>query len=151
MVEKKELYFKWVLINKLAIGVAPRSENQIDFLDQNGIKNILNLTSEIEYKPPLAVLSRFNYKNISMPDHKSKKVPDISLIKDAVNFLLEANENGPSFVHCMAAVERSPLVCIAYLMKVKKITLNQSLSYLMQRNRRTNPLVSQYNILKEFI
>jgi len=150
MKEKNKFYFKWVLINTLAIGVAPRSNNQIDFLEQNGIKNILNLTSEKEYKPPFELLSRFNYKNISMPDHKSKKVPDISLIKDAVNYLEDANKKGPSFVHCLAAVERSPLVCIAYLMRVKKVSLNQSLNYLMQRNRRTNPLVSQYNILKEF-
>ena len=151
MLEKKKFYFKWVLINSLAIGVAPRSHNQIEFLDQNGIKNILNLTSEKEYKPPIEILSKFNYMNISMPDHKSKKVPDINLIKEAVNFLVDANKKGPSFVHCLAAVERSPLVCIAYLMRVKKITLNQSLNYLMQRNRRTNPLVSQYNILKDFI
>lgn len=150
MEEKKKFYFKWVLINNLAIGVAPRSKNQINFLYQNGIRNILNLTSEKEYKPPFEILSRFNYKNISMPDHKSKKVPDISLIKDAVDYLVDANVNGPCFVHCLAAVERSPLICIAYLMRVKKISLNQSLNYLMQRNRRTNPLVSQYNVLKEF-
>ena len=144
------LYFKWILIKSLAIGVAPRTKNQVDFLEQSGIKNILNLTNETEYRPPFEYLSRFNYKNIVMPDHKSKKVPDISLIQAAVDYLIDVNNEGPTFVHCIAAVERSPLVCIAYLMRVKKISLNQSLNYLMQRNKRTNPLVCQYNILKKF-
>lgn len=146
----RSFYFQWILSGKVAIGIAPKNKDEMEYLIKKGIKNILNLCNEYEYKPPLEFLSEFNYKIISLPDHKTKKLPKIEDIISAVKYLEDINQNGPTFIHCMAAIERSPLICMAYLMRVKKLTLNQSLNYLMQVNKRTNPLPSQYEILKEF-
>ena len=44
----------------------------------------------------------------------------------AVVKLSELISIGPVFVHCKAAVERSPLICIAWLVKNKSLTIQQS-------------------------
>ena len=44
-------------------------------------------------------------------------------------------------------MERSPLVCIAYLMKEKNITKQVALEYLMQVHPGTSPLPEQLDIL----
>ena len=40
--------FNWVLINKLAVGTSPLNQDNISFLKNKGIKNILGLCLESE-------------------------------------------------------------------------------------------------------
>ena len=61
----------------------------------------------------------FNLVNISLPDHNSKRFATKSEIENAVNNLEKLLRNGPVFMHCHAAVERSPLISVAFLMKTK--------------------------------
>ena len=58
-------------------------------------------------------------------------------------------QKGPVYVHCFAGVERSPLICIAYLMKNQNIDLQDALEYLMQTHPITNPLKGQLNIISQ--
>ena len=53
------------------------------------------------------------------------------------------------FLHCVAAMERSPLVCMAWLIKHKNLSITQSLDYMMSINKGTNPLPSQLKVLND--
>ena len=138
----------WVLINKLAIGPLPTEETHIQVLKKMNISSILSLCSEKEFKSNVILENFFYCQRFVLPDHKAGKEPTIQEIKEALFLLKKSILKGPTFIHCIAAMERSPLICLAWLMKEEKFTLQQSLDYLMQAHPGTNPLDSQLQILK---
>ena len=67
----------------------------------------------------------------------------------ALSMLENISNKGSIFVHCKAAIERSPLLCMAWLIKKHDLTINQSLDYLMTVNKGTCPLNNQLSLLKD--
>ena len=61
----------------------------------------------------------------------------------------ELREHGPVFVHCVAAMERSPLLCLAWLIRRHGLSQQRALDYLMQVHVGTNPLASQLAVLAQ--
>ena len=137
----------WVLINKLAIGPVPRKEAHIKVLKKMNISSIFSLCSDEEFSSTINLNDFFYCQKLVLPDHKAGKNPTIEEIKEALSILKKTIHNGPTFIHCVAAMERSPLICLAWLIKEEKFTLQQSLDYLMQVHPGTNPLDSQLKIL----
>ena len=43
-------------------------------------------------------------------------------LKTALGYLAELKQEGPVFVHCVAAMERSPLVCLGWLVQEHNMT-----------------------------
>ena len=138
---KERFIFDWVLINKLAVGSKPTDSTDILFLEENGIRSILNLCDEEE--APFVDSSKLKIIRYSLPDHKHKNIVTIQQINDAVNYLEELLSYGPVFVHCYASVERSPLICTAWLVKKLNLSLAVALDYMKQIHKETNPLSKQ--------
>ena len=59
--------------------------------------------------------------------------------------------HGPVYVHCVAAMERSPLVCLAWLVKQRRLKPARALDYLMQVHPGTNPLPGQLALLQKLV
>ena len=74
------------------------------------------------------------------------KVEDILIV---LKYIKENIHNGPIYIHCFAAMERSPLICIGWLMKAKGYSLQVALDYLMQIHLGTSPLPNQLNLLND--
>lgn len=140
----------WLLHKELAIGPAPRKIEDINKLKANGITAILSLCSMEELYKELKLEDFFKCKIVVLPDHKYKKPPSINQL----NMALEALESlllfGPVYVHCLAGVERSPLVCMAWLVKKHNLNPTQALDYLMSNHQGTNPLAEQLQLLSHF-
>jgi len=142
------LIFDWVLINELAIGTAPREKEDVLFLKDKGIKGVLSLCSEQEVKPPSELKDNFICQRFILPDHKYPNLPSVEEIKNAIKILSKIMEIGPIYIHCVAAIERSPLVCMAWLIVKKKLTYNQAYNYLVDVHPTTNPLPEQLLLLQ---
>ena len=84
---KERFIFDWVLINKLAVGSKPTDSNDILFLEENGIRSILNLCYEEE--APFVDSSKLKIIRYSLPDHKYKNIVTIQQINDALNYVEE--------------------------------------------------------------
>jgi len=138
----------WVLINDLAIGPAPRAERHIQRLKAAGIHGVLSLCSLEEAKPPQGFTDQFQCQRIVLPDHRSPEVLTLHQLKSSLLALSELRQQGPVFVHCEAAVERSPLICMAWLVQQQQLNPSEALDYLMQVHPGTNPLPRQYELLK---
>ncbi len=138
----------WVLKNELAIGPAPLKESHFKVLKENNIKTIINLCSEEEAPISDDIKQLFTHKRFTLPDHKVNKVMLISEIEEIISIIDKLKGNGPLFVHCQAARERSPIICMAWLVVKKKLSPQRALDYLMEVNPRTNPLPSQLKLLK---
>ena len=66
----------------------------------------------------------------------------------AVNNLERLLLNGPVFMHCHAAAERSPLISIAFLHLKKGFSVIQSCDYVKQQNESTCVNVEQLKYIK---
>ena len=137
----------WVLINKLAVGPVPINKKNLESLKLLGIKSILSLCDEKETTSKINYENDFIHTRIVLPDHKYKNKLTLDKLNEALNQLIDLSEKGPVFVHCVASVERSPLLCMAFLVRKKSLNPYQALDYLMQVHKGTNPLSDQFKLL----
>ena len=61
---------------------------------------------------------------------------------------LALRQVGPVFVHCLAAMECSPLVCIGWLVQQHRVDPQLALDYI-QMSHPGNPLPGQLSLLQE--
>ena len=137
----------WVLVQDLALGSAPKSVRDLDLLSAEGIASILSLCSEQEATPPAGFSSRFVTKRLVLPDHRCERLPELSELEGALASLAELRNHGPVYVHCLAGMERSPLVCLGWLVTQHQLTPLTALDYLMQIHPGTSPLPGQLDLL----
>tara|TARA_B100001093_G_C26597504_1_gene914372 strand:+ start:232 stop:687 length:456 start_codon:yes stop_codon:yes gene_type:complete len=136
-----------VLNKELYIGRAPINIKHLEILENQGIKSILSLCGEEEARIIFDKEKIFRHSRIVLNDHKTGKLPDIDDLILATEEINKLKKFGPVYVHCKMAIERSPLVCMAYLMRFHKISFDNALNYLMQVHKETNPLAEQLNLL----
>ena len=139
----------WVLVQELAVGPAPRAERHLERLTEAGVTAVLSLCSEQEAPPPAGLESRFECRRLVLPDHRVERLPELAQLEQALEALAELRAKGPVYVHCVAAMERSPLVCLAWLVRRHGLTPQRSLDYLMQVHPGTNPLPGQLALLAQ--
>ena len=82
-----------------------------------------------------------------LPDHKYNYPLSIDQLNIALEHLSVLRQGGSVYVHCLAGVERSPLVCMGWLVKNNNLTPTQALDYLMNVHNGTNPLPEQLKLL----
>ena len=137
----------WILSNEIAIGSAPKNFEDINHLKINGINGILSLCSKEENPFNVNLNDYFNCKNILLPDHKYNYSLSIDQLNLALENLSILKNEGSVYVHCLAGVERSPLVCMGWLVKNHNLTPTQALDYLMNVHIGTNPLPDHLKLL----
>ena len=142
------MIFNWILVDKLAIGTPLLSEKDKFFLKEKKIISILDLRNqfdveEIDHNKQLALYKDFNLVNVKLPDHNSKRFATKYEIENAVNTLEKLLEKFPVFMHCHAGVERSPLISVAFLMKIRRLNYIQAYEYVKQQNKKTSILIEQ--------
>ena len=136
------MIFNWILINKFAIGTPILKKNEKKILESNGIKTILDLRNSSDFDKSYKekyfnYLSDFKYINIPLPDHRNSRLASNTEIRQAVDSLHLSLLNGPVFMHCHAAMERSPLISIAYLKIKLDLSLMNAIDYVKQQNKST--------------
>ncbi|WP_254987606.1 dual specificity protein phosphatase family protein [Cyanobium sp. ATX 6E8] len=138
-----------MLVQELAVGPAPRAERHLERLTEAGVTAVLSLCSEQEAPPPAGLESRFECRRLVLPDHRVERLPELAQLEQALEALAELRAKGPVYVHCVAAMERSPLVCLAWLVRRHGLTPQRALDYLMQVHPGTNPLPGQLALLAQ--
>jgi protein-tyrosine phosphatase len=138
-----------VLRNQLAVGRAPRRPIHLDRLEQEGVRGVLSLCAVDEAPPPEDLDRRFHCRRVVLPDHRTGRAPEPAELELALQHLAALLASGPVYVHCVAGVERSPLICLAWLMRVRQLPLLDALDYLMQVHPGTGPLPEQLASLQE--
>ena len=149
---KQRFRIYWVLVNQLAVGPAPRTQQHLQQLADAGVRAVLSLSSQQEAPPPEGLNTRFACKRLVLPDHRSGHPPRLEELRHALGLIEQLHQaHGPVFVHCVAAMERSPLVCMGWLVQQHKLSPTEALDYIMQVHPGTNPLPAQLALLKELV
>ncbi len=137
----------WVLVNELAVGPAPRAIHHLNRLEDQGVRCILSLCSLEEAPPPQGMLQRFVSERLEWPDHRVDRALSLEDVKQGLRLTESLLRNGPVFVHCLVAMERSPLLCLAWLVHRHGLSPQAALDYLMQVHPGTSPLPGQLGLL----
>ena len=138
--------FNWVLINKIGIGTPLRKKDDVLLLKKKKIKSILSLCSSNVLDKNLN--HNFNHEIYELPDHRSGTCPAVNEIRMIIRLIEELIIDGPVFIHCEASVERSPLVCIAWLILKEEIPFEHAVNYLKQVHSTSNPHFEQLEVLR---
>ena len=141
--------FNWVLKNKLSVGTSPSKKEDVDLLKKYNIKNILGLCSEKEAEWHENLEGSFLCKRVQLPDSNQNRLPTYLEINDSYSTMRDFLKNGITFVHCFASIERSPLLCILFIMDEYNLSLEESLDYLKKVHKTTNPRNSQLLFIQE--
>ena len=145
-------YINWILINEIAISPAPKKEKEFELIKKNGISSILCLCNEREY-PNIFKFNQPRFKVIRkpLPDHRANKLPEFRQYEDVIKEIEKLKKEGPILIHCLHAIERSPMICLIWLVLSQKIDFYEALEYLMSVHKTTNPSSLQLQHLKKFI
>tara|TARA_B100000674_G_C37309474_1_gene675790 strand:+ start:63 stop:539 length:477 start_codon:yes stop_codon:yes gene_type:complete len=143
--------FNWILINKLGVGTSPLKESDIKFLKKKKVKNILGLCSEEEVKWNDKINDYFSCFRIVLPDSNKKILPTNEQLKNAFNLLKDLVSNDITFIHCVASMERSPLLCIMYVMEKYNLSIEEALDFVKRVHSNTNPTNDQLLCITKYI
>ena len=141
--------FDWVLINEIAVGTPPISQYDIEELQSNQIKSILSLCSVEEAKLFMNIEKLFHCERIVLPDHKTNQDTTFSELTETLEIIARLKKDGPVFIHCFASIERSPFICMAWLVKYHNLSAEDALDYLRGIHPQTNPLYSQFRLIQK--
>ena len=139
----------WVLINKIGIGPIPSTSSDFRILKKNKIKSILCLCDENEAPTLDFAKENFIFSRIPLPDHRKSKFPSFREFQTALDELKKLQDFKPTYVHCMASVERSPLICLGWLVREEGYSIELALDYLMQIHPGTSPLPEQLSLVRQ--
>ena len=143
------MLFSCVLVNKLYLGRSPKNEKDLLFLKTKKINSILSLVPEKELQPPKNTNTLFNWHNYPLPDHTYDQ--DISKLQiiEAASILNDLIKSDITYIHCNAGIERSPFICIAWLVIYRNYNVITASDYIKQIHPKSNPLMKNIlNLMK---
>jgi len=149
--EEYKFIFDWILINKLAIGTSPIQEKDLKYLKKNNVKNILGLCGEEEVKWNEEINNDFSCFRFVLPDSHQKILPSTEQLSAAFNLLKDLVTKDITFIHCVASMERSPLLCIMYVMEKYRLNVEDALDFVKRVHSETNPTNDQLLCIKDFM
>lgn len=148
---KKLFSVDWVIPQKLAIGRLPQAGDGSQLLKAK-IKTVLSLCSEQEGVLPGEITQNFQCFRVVLPDRHYTTEMTAEQLAEAVDIVHQnIQKNTPIFVHCLAGIERSPTVCIAYLCKYRKMELWEAANWLKQVHSSSLPNDSGLRAIRELL
>lgn len=151
LARKPQLSFDWVIPGKLAVGGLPQPGDS-EILERAGIKVVFSLCSPQEGTPPQDVLDRFYCLRLNLPDSRyAAKLQPAQLAKAVTVVQKSMKKRWPIYIHCLAGIERSPTVCIAYLCRYENMEVWEALRFLKQVHPESMPTETQLYVLNEFL
>ncbi|KAG7481538.1 hypothetical protein MATL_G00067620 [Megalops atlanticus] len=116
-----------------------------DMLDAMGISALLNVSSNC----PNHFEGIYQYKCIPVEDNHKEDIS--SWFIEAIEYIDSVKDsNGRVLVHCQAGISRSATICLAYLMKRKRVRLEEAFEFVRQRRSVISPNFSFMGQLLQF-
>ncbi|WP_094556696.1 dual specificity protein phosphatase family protein [Synechococcus sp. 1G10] len=138
----------WLLRDELAVGTAPCSVDDLNLLESHGVRNVVSLCAVEEAPPPGGMAERFRCVRLPLPDHRHQCAPTAQQLGAVLAQLANLRRHGPIYLHCVAGIERSPLVGMAWLIHSRRMGWQDALDYVQQTHPGTSPLPEHLSALR---
>jgi len=146
-----KLPLSWVLEQRLAIGPMPKKSWALGLQGQ-GIRVVLSLCDEAEGKLPKAIAQQFRCIRVPLPDSRYRRSLALDELEEAVDLIhWHLQKQQPVYLHCLAGIERSPLVAIAYLCRYRAMDLLDAVGWLSHVHGRSRPLPAQLQVVRDYL
>jgi atypical dual specificity phosphatase len=141
----------WVIPGKLAVGGLPRSPLALT-LTEHRIKVVLSVCPESEGHLPKAIRQGFRCLRVPLTDSRSVVPLDPFDLGEAVDLIQwNLSKQLPVYVHCLAGMERSPTVCLAYLCRYQQFDLLDALGWLRHVHPATRITGAQLSSVRHYL
>ncbi|CAI5740125.1 unnamed protein product [Peronospora farinosa] len=125
-----------------------------ELLQRIRITHILNVTPSKKMDPVAGVPNffekdkLFTYRRCSIFDNKAEDISGV--LEGCIAFMDQAKYYGRILVHCNKGVSRSSSMVVAYLMKLRSMSFEQALTFVVDRRSIANPNESFRLQLQEY-
>ena len=122
--------FSWLIEGKLAGSAIPTSKDEVNWIQEEGVKSIVTIREEaLEFPLP----AEMKYLHVHSND---MGVPEFDDLINAVDFIHQRiTNNEPVMVHCLAGLGRTGTILACYLIKYQKLSADDSI----QKVRESRP------------
>ena len=139
----------------LVVGAYPLDEDDVAALARVGIRRVLNLTEDIEYRPGDSVAvaaalaaSGIEERRLSLPDYGGLPEPALEeAVRDLNQWL---DEGARVYLHCRAGWQRSAAVAAAVLAVRQGVDIDEALARVQARKPTADPLPHQREDLRRW-
>ena len=136
------------VFDDLIVGAYPLDEDDVDVLARLGIRRVLNLTEDDEYRPgqreevegalaDAGIIER----RLRLTDYGDLPAEQIEAAVQEVGEWLDAGER--TYLHCRAGWQRSAAVAAGVVAVRSRIDIEEALQYVRQRKPSADPLPHQ--------
>ncbi|KAF8883928.1 protein-tyrosine phosphatase-like protein [Mucidula mucida] len=116
-----------ILVESPYLYLGPKSSASAAFLSSHYITDVLSIGAT----PPV-VVPDINYHRLSLSDNTEAPIEKVIMDASDIITAVASRPAGRVFVHCSAAVSRSPTVVAGYLMAKRDMTLKEALGKLIR-------------------
>ena len=134
------------IIDNIYLGSAYHASNW-ELLESLEITHVINVAIEVPnyFEDDLYYLQTDKIKDNGEEIFKKE---ELDKLIEKIEEILK-NQKNKIFVHCLVGRSRSVTILIAYLLKYKKITLDESIELLKNKREYINPSIKLINFLKD--
>lgn len=145
------LPYSWVLTGRLALGPMPSSPGHWQQLEQAGLRARFSCCYPQEQAAALPP-PHWRSDSVPLPDHRLQESLTLQRLAEALDrseLLLQSGD--PVYLHCMAGIERSPLLAVGLTARQRGLSLFEALDWVRRCHPPALPLVSQLELLEQLL
>lgn len=142
---KSPTNFSWVIEGLLSGSGIPKSENEMNWVKENGVKAVLTL---IKDPLPQPWISGLDYRHVPIID---KSAPSMNEIEQGVDFVdMCLKDKRPIMVHCVHGKGRTGTILVAYMIKIKGLDADSAIQKIQQMRPGSMEDVSQEMAIRRY-
>jgi len=147
----RPLPYSWVLTNRLAVGPMPAGEAHWQQLEQAGLRARFSCCYPQE-EGQAAVPEHWLSEAVPLPDHRRQEALDAERLALALERARQLLQQGqPLYLHCLAGIERSPLIAIGLTARERNLSLFDALDWVRRCHPVAKPIVSHLELLERLL
>lgn len=144
------LIYSWVITGRLAIGPLPRCEAHWQQLQDAGFRSRFSCC--YPHEEMVAPPAEWEKGGVSLPDHRRQeplRAERIALALDEAGRMIRSHP--ATYLHCMAGMERSPLIAVGLLARERNLDVLEALEAIRLCHPRAMPIYSDLDLLEQVL